>query len=65
MKQGVRWFYTYTPAVQNMATVPKPPNTLARMATVDSLNIPFGRLDIMSQEAVKVSEIDMRTDVEK
>lgn len=37
--------YTYTPAVQNMATVPKPPSMLARTATVDSLTVPFGRLE--------------------
>jgi len=63
LKQG-EMFYTYTPAVQNMATVPKPPSTLARMATVNSLNIPFGRLDIMSQKGVKFQRL-MRTDVEK
>ena len=38
-------FYTYTPTVQNMATVPKPPSTLARIATVDSLAVPFGKLN--------------------
>ena len=42
---GERILYTYTPTVQNMATVPKPPSTLARIATVDSLTIPFGRLE--------------------
>ena len=40
-------FHTYTPAVQNMATTPKPPSTLARIATVDSLTAPFGRLKKM------------------
>jgi hypothetical protein len=39
------FFYTYTPTVQNMATVPKPPSMLARIATVDSFATPFGRLD--------------------
>ena len=56
LKQG-KFLYTYTPTVQNMATVPKPPSTLARMATVDSLTVPFGRLEeIMS---FRVSEFDV------
>ena len=40
----------YTPTVQNMATVPKPPSTLARRATADSLAIPFGRLGKRERE---------------
>lgn len=33
-----------------MATVPKPPSTLARIATVDSRIIPFGRLGESDRE---------------
>ncbi|KAF5312676.1 hypothetical protein D9619_003572 [Psilocybe cf. subviscida] len=38
--------YTYTPTAQNVATIPKPPNALATMATRGSLNAKrsFGRL---------------------
>ena len=56
------YFYTYTPTVQNMATVPKPPSTLARTATVDSLTVPLGRLERRESADQRVQ---MRTDVEK
>ena len=43
---GEQLGYTYTPAEQNRATTPKPPRTLARLATRGSLSasLSFGRL---------------------
>ena len=61
LKQGrvLFFFYTYTPAVQNMATVPKPPSTLARMATVDSLTVPFGKLEREREREIRMSHFGL------